>query len=127
MINIEVPVQLDKERHFRFDLNAMEMYEDIAGEGFGVFMKELSSIGDSSDKVDLGKISFKRLKIIVFAGLKHEDEALKLQDIGKISPGELLSSDVLDALLDALLKGIGDNEPAPLAKNRAQRRAQKKK
>lgn len=62
-----VSINLDKERHLYFNLNSLEIIEDLTG-------KSLDKIGD--------EMNMKTLKAIVFAGLKHEDKSLTLEKVG---------------------------------------------
>ena len=62
-----VTINLDKERHLYFNLNSLELIEDLTG-------KTIDKIGEG--------MSMKMLKAIVFAGLVHEDKALTLEAVG---------------------------------------------
>lgn len=64
-----VSIKLDKERHLYFNLNSLEIIEDLTG-------KSLDKIGD--------EMNMKTLKAIVFAGLKHEDKSITLEEVGDI-------------------------------------------
>jgi hypothetical protein len=65
-----VEVQLDKKRHFRFTMNALEIIEDELG--FGLHEME-------------GKnLKMKEIKLIMWAGLLHEDPDLTLEQLGNM-------------------------------------------
>lgn len=65
-----VAVMLDKERHLKFNLNALIMAEKITG-------KKLSEMGE--DKAEFG-LEF--LRAMLYAGLIHEDKELTLEEVG---------------------------------------------
>lgn len=73
----EFPIDLDKERHLRLDLNAFCLLEDAYGDAFAVL--------EGAEKG-----SIKALRAVVWAGLAHEDEALTEKEVGRmINPGNL--------------------------------------
>ena len=82
------PIKLDRERHLRFDLNALELIEDITG-------KPITEIGEN--------VSLKVLKAMIYGGLKWEDKELT-----PIQVGEMISLDnikeVSQAISDAFKK-----------------------
>jgi len=63
----KIEIELDKKRHFVFDLNAMAAYEDATG--FSAF-----AIGDN--------LSAKAVRALLWACLIHDDESLTLQEVG---------------------------------------------
>lgn len=65
-----VTITLDKERHLKFNLNALILAEQCTG-------KKLSELGERKDSFDL---SF--LRAMLYAGLKWEDKELTLEDVG---------------------------------------------
>jgi len=118
--NIDVPIVLDKPRHLRLDLNAEEIFQELAGVQFGSVIKDLA--GTASKELPV-----KYTKIFIYACLKHEDEGLTLNDIGRLHPGLFRSEEVQEAIGKAIQYGysIEDTE-LPLAPNRAERRAAQK-
>ena len=62
-----IAIDLDRERHLRFDLNALELVEDTTG----------LSIGEVGANMKMGT-----LKAMLFAGLKWEDKKLTLEQVG---------------------------------------------
>lgn len=62
-----VKINLDKERHLYFNLNSLEVIENITG--------------NSIDKLQ-EDMNMKTLKAIVYAGLLHEDKSLTLDEVG---------------------------------------------
>lgn len=68
----KVYIELDKKREIRFDLNAMAELEEIYG--------DLPSAMEALHK----KMSVKAMRALLYAGLKHEDETLTLQQVGSM-------------------------------------------
>jgi len=64
-----VPIVLDKERHLLLNLNAMVSFEEVTGKN--MLRQET-----------MGELSAKDLRAILWACLLHEDEVLKLEDVG---------------------------------------------
>lgn len=81
-----VKVMLDKERTLKFDLNALVDVEDNLG----------FSLAELEDKM-----SIKTLRVLLHAGLLHEDPELTQQDVGRMIDFENLA-EVQDALSKAL-------------------------
>ncbi len=119
--NIEVPIMLDKPRHLRFDLNAEEIFQDLTGVQFGSVVKGLA-------ETESTEMPVKHTKVFLYACLKHEDDSLTLNDIGRLHPGLFRSDEVQEAIGKAIQYGysIEDTE-LPLSPNRATRRAAQKK
>lgn len=65
-----VNVNLDKERHLKYNLNALILAEQITG-------KKLSELGKKKDNFDL-----EFLRGMLYAGLKWEDKELTLEEVG---------------------------------------------
>jgi len=69
-IRPEVTIELGgRERHLRFDLNAMAAFEEAAGKSI------LSGI-------ETGKLGARDLRALIWACLLHEEETLTLKEIG---------------------------------------------
>jgi len=68
----KVYIELDKKREIKFDLNAMAELEEIYG--------DLPSAMEALNK----KMSVKAMRALLYSGLKHEDEALTLQQVGSM-------------------------------------------
>ena len=66
-----IPIQLDKQRHLRFDFNALCALEDELG-------LSIAKLGN----ILAGSVGLKDLRAIVWAGLIHEDESLSVKDVG---------------------------------------------
>ena len=62
-------IMLDKERELKFDLNALESVEELTGTTLEEATKSMS---------------MKMLKILLYSGLKHEDEELTLEYVGSL-------------------------------------------
>lgn len=70
--NKVVAIKLDKERHLKFNLNALITAEEITG-------KKLAELGDNKGNFDLAF-----LRAMLFAGLRHEDKELTLEEVGDL-------------------------------------------
>jgi len=84
-----VPIQLDKPRHLRFDVNALldlgdeleinlmtkEGWEELVG-------KTVVDETTREEKFVPVDQSFRRVRAIIWAGLRHEDEALTIRQVG---------------------------------------------
>lgn len=64
-----VMVQLDKERHLRFDLNAMAMVEDRL------------KLGNFAE-LTKGQVGAGQLRVLLWAALLHEDKNLTVEQVG---------------------------------------------
>lgn len=62
-------INLDKERHLKFDLNALVLIEELSG-------INLAELGE--------KVSMKLMKVILYAGLKWEDKDLTPDEVGSL-------------------------------------------
>lgn len=70
-----VPIQLDKERRLRMDFNALADFEEATGAPFS----EVT-----------GALTITQLRALLWACLRHEDEALTVRDVGAmIHPGNV--------------------------------------
>ena len=93
-----VQIDLDKERHLKFDLNALCEIEILTGQSFS----------------DLDA-SMQTIRIVLWAGLIHEDADLTLQDVGKLIHGGNLAEvnrAVSEAFGATMPDGDADAEPA---------------
>lgn len=63
-----VEVELDKKRHFRFTMNSLEVIEDELG----------FQLHEMKDK----QLKIKEIKVIMWAGLIHEDGELTKEQVG---------------------------------------------
>lgn len=64
-----VKITLDKERNLYFNLNSLEIIEELTGK--------------SIDKIT-ENMNMKSLKAIVYAGLVHEDKSLTVDAVGEM-------------------------------------------
>lgn len=62
-----VKVDLDRERHLKFNLNSLEIIENLTGQS-------IDKIGTTVD--------MKTLKIMIYAGLVWEDKNLTVDEVG---------------------------------------------
>lgn len=67
-----VDIILDKERHLKFNLNALILAEKITG-------KKLSELGNNEQAFDL-----EFLRAMVFVGLLSEDKDLTIEQVGEL-------------------------------------------
>jgi hypothetical protein len=65
-----VKVELDKERNLRYTMNALAEIEDQ----LGVPLSEMAEL----------KMTIKNVRVILWAGLIHEDEELTQQEVGNM-------------------------------------------
>jgi len=80
-------ITLDKERHLKYDLNAMIVFEELTGKDIielfdGAFKKIKAA---KEGKAVKGKIfSLADTRALLYAGLKHEDPALTQEKVGEM-------------------------------------------
>lgn len=98
-------VQLDRERHIKFDLNAFAELEDIYGSLNAVFAALQSG-------------SMKAARTLLWAGLLHEDEALTPPQVGSMVNLDNLES-VVDILSDAMTTALPEADAAPVQEEAA--------
>jgi len=67
----EISLTLDKERHLLMDLNAMVAFEDATGKNI-------------MQGLDADSMTARDFRALLWACLLHEDEALKIEDVGKM-------------------------------------------
>lgn len=87
---MKVPVFLDRLRHLKFDLNSLCVLE----EKFGNIEKALQ---------ELERGVMRAVRVILWAGLCHEDPDLTEQAVG-----EMVTVDNLDVVGAALLRALGE-------------------
>lgn len=95
-----IPIKLDKERHLLMDLNAMVSFEDATGKNI-------------MQGLDASSMTAKDFRALLWACLLHEDETLKIEDVGKmIHAGNMgeLSEKIAQAWEVASPEG-GDKSP----------------
>jgi hypothetical protein len=91
-------IELDKPRTLRYDLNALCAIEETTG-------KPLAEAVSSN--------TFSAMRVIIWAGLKHEDPALTVEAVGAMVDPALMNV-ALAALVEALPNNSGpENPPAP--------------
>ena len=76
-ITPSVTVQLDKERHLRYDLNALVDIEEATGKDFSVIL-------------NAKRLSFKEIRAVLWGGLRREDPSLTLEQVGAMLDGRNL-------------------------------------
>ena len=97
----EVSITLDKERHLLMNLNAMVSFEEATGKNI-------------MQGMDADSMTAKDFRALLWACLLHEDESLKIEDVGKMihteNMGEL-SEKIAQAWEVASPEGTGDKDP----------------
>lgn len=97
----EVSITLDKERHLLMNLNAMVSFEDATGKNI-------------MQGIDPDSMTAKDFRALLWACLLHEDESLKIEDVGRMihteNMGEL-SEKIAQAWEVASPEGTGDKRP----------------
>jgi len=96
-----IPIQLDKERHLKFDLNAFAELEDIYGD-----------INTAFEAMQRGSI--KAIRAMLWAGLVHEDKSLTIEQVG-----EMVHLGNMNEVMSAITKAI--NEAMPEAGDEAEK------
>lgn len=82
-----VKITLDKERNLYFNLNSLEIIEELTGK--------------SIDKIT-ENMNMKSLKAIVYAGLVHEDKSLTVEAVG-----EMIGFDDISRVSEAIGQAFG--------------------
>lgn len=65
-----VDIQLDKKRKLRYTMNALAEIEDALGVTMG--------------EIDTVKMTIKNIRVILWAGLIHEDPELTVEEVGNM-------------------------------------------
>jgi hypothetical protein len=92
-----IPIQLDRERNLKFDLNAFIELEEKYG-----------SIDDAFKSLEGGRI--KAIRTILWAGLLHEDENLTEKRVGALVTVDKLN-EITDKLTEAINKALPTGDP----------------
>ncbi len=95
MKNKTKPIQLDKERNLRLDLNALYEFEEATGKSF--FVQE-----------DMSSLKAKDYRALLWCMLIHEDEELTLRDVGAMIDTDNFASVVKE--VTAMLSEMGGGE-----------------
>ena len=82
-----VKIVLDKERNLYFNLNSLDIIEELTGK--------------TIDKVTQN-LNMKSLKAIVYAGLVHEDKSLTVEAVG-----EMIGFDDISRVSEAIGQAFG--------------------
>jgi len=88
-----IPIQLDKERHLKFDLNAFAELEDIYGD-----------INNAFEAMQKGSI--KAIRALLWAGLIHEDKTLTIEQVGS-----MIDMSNINEVVGAISKAISEALP----------------
>jgi len=107
----EVAISLDKERHLRFDVNAMVTFEELTG---------LNLLNPAVQKNLAGDMTVAQFRAFLYSCLIHEDEKLTLKQVGSFITRENMQ-EIAARLSEAQkLATTGDKEAketAPLAES----------
>lgn len=82
-----VKIELDKERNLYFNLNSLEIIEELTGKSIENISKEMN---------------MKVLKAIVYAGLVHEDKELTVEAVG-----DMIGFEDIQAVSEAIGEAFG--------------------
>ncbi|KHO62672.1 hypothetical protein THYS13_07350 [Thermoanaerobacter sp. YS13] len=88
-----IPIQLDKERHLKFDLNAFAELEEI-----------YRDINIAFEAMQKGSI--KAIRAMLWAGLVHEDKTLTLEKVG-----EMVHLGNINEVMNAITQAISEAMP----------------
>lgn len=88
-----VPIQLDKKRHLKFDLNAFAELEELYGDMNAVFEA-------------MQKGSIKAIRAMLWAGLVHEDKELTIEQVGS-----MIDMSNINDVVETVSKAIGEALP----------------
>jgi hypothetical protein len=86
-----VTINLDKERHLRFNLNSLILVEDLTGKKMAEFSDEKA-------------MSLKVLRALLFAGLKWEDKDLTEEQVGEFV--EMSNMKEVNKKLEEAMQGL---------------------
>ncbi len=124
----KVPIVLDKPRTLLYDVNALiELGEELnlnlmSKEGWEELVGKFETpapktMDDKPEPVFVAAPSFRKVRAIIWAGLRHEDEALTIRQVGAmLDPTNL--QPVIEAYIKAFVaseatEGASPNAPAP--------------
>lgn len=95
-----VKITLDKERNLLVDLNAMAAFEEATGKSL-------------MRGIDIGSVSMKDYRALIWACLIHEDEKLTVEKVGKMihagNMGEI--SELITKAFELAAPETGDSRP----------------
>lgn len=95
-----VDIQLDKPRKILYDFNSLVLIEEQVGIGFNDFIQNW-------------KPNLKTIRIVLWAGLVHEDSGLTLDQVGKIIPVARMG-EVSTKVTEAMRLSMGTtDDPTP--------------
>lgn len=88
-----IPIQLDKERHLKFDLNAFAELEELYGD-----------INTAFEAMQKGSI--KAIRAMLWAGLIHEDKTLTVEQVGS-----MIDMSNINEVMSAIAQAISEAMP----------------
>lgn len=94
-----IPINLDRERHLKFDMNAFAELEDL----YDDFQTAMESAT---------KGSIKAVRAMLWAGLVHEDENLTIKDVGS-----MIDMSNIRYVVDIISKAVTEAMPKIDGKN----------
>lgn len=92
-------INLDKERHLKFDLNAFAELEGI----YGDFQTAMEAMSNGS---------IKAVRAMLWAGLVHEDENLTIKDVGS-----MIDMSNIGYVVETISKAVSEAMPKVDGKN----------
>jgi hypothetical protein len=88
-----IQIDFDKKRNLRFDINAIADLEEVTGTSVQQLM-------------DAKKIGFRIIRAMVWAGLKHEDSMLSLNDAGELVQKCIEGGGSMNVIMEKVTKSI---------------------
>ncbi len=90
-----VEIELDRTRHLKFDLNAACQIEEHTGKNY------FKLLGDGLTASDL--------RVVLWAGLVHEDDTLTIDQIGSmIHPGKIIT--LMESISEAVTASLPEQK-----------------
>lgn len=91
-----IVVNLDKPRLLRYGMNALALIEDLTGRPIS--------------QMDMNNIGIRDLRIIIYAGLSHEDKGITIEQVGDIIDEYSSMSDIAEKVGEAFTLAFGEAE-----------------
>lgn len=95
--DLGVAIELDKTRHMKFSLNALCDLQDEYGDVIDVFTQ-------ATEQQD-----FKKIRKLLWASLRDEDETLEERHVGKMIDMRNLNP-IIEKLVEAITESVPDSE-----------------
>lgn len=89
-------IELDRPREVRFDFNAIADIEEMAGKSIAVLLSEEN-------------LGFNTIRLLMWAGLKHDDEKLSKQQVGTMIFEWLKKGGTMEKIISILSKAFDES------------------